>query len=95
MEARDLTLDAISFKESPTKSQLVNTLRDIHKFLSRMGGMMLADESYAISDQPLTTMMNASVQLKAAADMFEAGPNRDGLLQAMPAPPRNPGPRSA
>lgn len=85
MDVKDLQLDAISFSQAPTKSQLVNTLRAIHSFLAKMGGSLLMDESYTIGDQPMGVMLNASVMLKQAADQFDAGPSASGL--AVPQPP--------
>lgn len=87
METKDLSLDAISFKEAPTKTQLVNVLRDIHRFLSRLGGVIIADEQFTIADPAVGAMLNGTIQLRAAADQFEAGPNQAGLVHAMPAPP--------
>jgi hypothetical protein len=83
LQVKDLHLDAIDFSEAPTKTQLVNTLRGIHEFLGRVGGALILDGSYSIADQPLGAMLNASIQLKASADQFEAGPNAAGL--AVPA----------
>jgi hypothetical protein len=83
LEVKDLHLDAISFSEAPTKTQIVNTLRDIHTFLGRIGGALILDGSYSIADQPLGAMFNATIQLKASADQFENGPNAAGL--AVPA----------
>jgi hypothetical protein len=79
MEVRDLHLDEIHFTSAPTKTQLVNTLRDIHKFLGQVGASLIFDGSYTIAEQALGTMFNASIQLKASADQFEAGPNASGL----------------
>lgn len=79
MEVKNLELASISFSEAPTKSQIVNMLRDIHKFLGRVGGALILDESYSIADPPLGAMLNASIQLKASADQFEQGPNAAGL----------------
>lgn len=84
MEVKNLHLDEISFSEAPTKTQLVNLLQDIHKFLGRVGGALILEGSYTIADQPLGQMLNGSIQLKAAADGFEAGPSAAGL--AVPAP---------
>lgn len=86
MEFPDLKLEAINFTTAPTKTQIVNTLRDIHTFLGRMGGVLVADGSYSIADQPLGVMLNASVALKQSADLFEAGPNASGLAVPQPAP---------
>jgi hypothetical protein len=47
MNVPDLHLSEISFKETPTKSQLVNALNDIHTFLGRVGGSIIADGSYS------------------------------------------------
>jgi hypothetical protein len=79
MNVPDLHLSEISFKETPTKSQLVNALRDIQTFLGRVGGSIIADGSYSIADQPVGVLLNASVALKQSADLFEAGPNASGL----------------
>ncbi len=83
MEVKNLELAAVSFTEAPTKTQLVNLLRDIHKLIGRVGGSLLMDESYTIGDQAVGVMLNASVALKQAADLFEQGPNAAGL--AIPA----------
>ena len=79
MDVKDLQLDAISFNQAPTKSQLVNMLRDLHNFIGRVGGSLLMDGSYTIGDQAVGVMLNASVGLKQAADLFEQGPNAAGL----------------
>jgi hypothetical protein len=79
MEVQDLKLEAISFSAAPTKSQLVNMLRDITTFLGRVGGALILDGSYTIAEPPMGAMFNGSIQLKAAADGFEAGPNASGL----------------
>ncbi len=79
MEVKNLELEAISFSDAPTKSQLTNALRDIHNFVGRMGGSLLMDGSYTIGDQAVGVMLNASVMLKQAADLFDAGPNAAGL----------------
>ena len=89
MDVKDLHLDAIDFNQSPTKSQLVNLLRDIHGFLGRVGGSLILDGAYSVADPPLGAMLNATIQLKAAADQFEAGPNASGLAL----PQQAPGPR--
>lgn len=79
MDVKDLKLKEISFNQAPTKSQIVNTLRDMHEFIGRMGGSLLMDGSYTIGDQAVGVMLNASVALKQAADLFDAGPNAAGL----------------
>ena len=89
MEFPDLHLEEFSFSSAPTKTQLVNVLRSMHSFLSRVGGAVIADGQYTIADQALATMLNGSITLKAAADQFEAGPNQQGIVHAMPAPPAN------
>jgi hypothetical protein len=86
MDVKDLELDAISFNQAPTKSQLVNTLRDVSNFLGRIGGALILDGSYSVADPPLGQMLNASIQLKASADAFDAGPNASGLALPQPAP---------
>lgn len=86
MEVKNLELAAISFSEAPTKTQLVNTLRDIHNFLGRVGGSLILDGSYTIADPAMGAMFNASIQLKASADQFEAGPNAAGLAVPQPGP---------
>lgn len=87
MDVKDLHLEEIKFSETPTQTQLIRSIRSIHQFLSRLGGAILTSEMYTIADQPLGVMLNAAVQLKAAADQFEAGPSKTGLVQAVPAPP--------
>jgi hypothetical protein len=84
MELPDLHLDEQTFKDTPTTTQMVNLLRDLHKFLSRCGGMLIASNSYAIGDNPIGAMLNGAIQLKAAADMFEQGPNAAGLAVPQP-----------
>jgi hypothetical protein len=83
---KDLHLPEIAFGQAPTKTQVVNTLRDIFKFINRMGGALILDESYNIGDQAIGQMLNGSIQLRAAADAFEAGPNVAGLAVPQPAP---------
>jgi hypothetical protein len=87
VQVKDLELDKISFSEAPTKTQLTNLLRDIHRFLSQLGGVLIASEAYTIADPPMGAMLNGAIQLKAAADQFEAGASQQNLVHAMPAPP--------
>lgn len=86
MEVPDLHLDAMDFKETPTKTQLVNAIRDTQKFLTRLGGSIIADGSYTIGDPAIGALLNGTIQLRAAADQFEAGPNNSGLAVPQPAP---------
>jgi hypothetical protein len=86
MEVKDLHLDAIDFNQAPTKTQLTNMLRDIHTFIGRVGGALIIAGDYSIADPPMGAMFNGSIQLKAAADQFDAGPNAAGL--AVPQPPQ-------
>ena len=86
MELPDLHLDAIDFKEPPTKTQTINALRDIEKFLTRMGGAIVAEGSYRMGEQSIGTLLNATIQLRAAADAFEQGPNASGLAVPQPGP---------
>jgi hypothetical protein len=64
----------------------VNALRSIHTFLGRVGGALMLDGSYSVADQPMGEMLNASIQLKKAEAMFEAGPNASGLAVPQPGP---------
>lgn len=91
MEFKDLELEAASFKDTPTKTQVVNTLRDIQKFLTRMGGALLVDGSYSLGDESIGVLLNSAVQVRVAADKFEAGPNQSGL--AVPNPNLSRGPQ--
>lgn len=90
MELHDLELEAIKFTEPPTKSQVSNALRDVESFLARLGGIILAEKNplAKIGDPSIGTLLNATTQIRAAADAFENGPNSSGLavpqLQAMP-----------
>jgi hypothetical protein len=86
MDVKDLKLDAISFNQPPTKSQLVNTLRDVSTFLGRVGGALILDGAYSVADPPLGQMLNSAIQLKASADAFDAGPSASGLALPQPAP---------
>ena len=86
MEVKDLKLDEISFSQPPTRTQIVNMLRDIHRFLSRVGGCVIQSEEFTVADQAVGAMLNATIQIKAASDVFEAGPSQQGLVHAMPAP---------
>lgn len=79
MEVKDLHLAEIHFTAPPTKSQLTNALRSIHEFIGKMGGALIIDGSYSIADPPMGAMFNGSIQLKAALDQFEGGPNGAGL----------------
>jgi len=86
MEFPDLKLDEIKFNSAPTKTQMVNLLRDISKFVGDCGAAMILDHSYTIADQPLGMALNAAIQFKAAADAFEGGPNASGLAVPQPVP---------
>lgn len=96
MEFKPLHLDAHDFTDVPTATQLANLLNDTNRFLSKVGGVLLATETNKITDQPVALLMNATIQLKAAADAFEAAASgQSGLVHAMPAPPAGMGPRRA
>jgi hypothetical protein len=86
MEFPDLHLAEIKFNAAPTKTQLTNLLRDISKFLGNVGGALILDGSYTVADPPLGQTLNSAIQLKAAADAFENGPNASGLAVPQPGP---------
>jgi hypothetical protein len=90
LDVKNLELEAISFNQAPTKSQLTNALHDISKFLGRVGGALILDGAYSVADPPLGQMLNASIQIKAAADAFDAGPNSSGLSLPQPVPGQGP-----
>lgn len=79
-----LKLDAIELTDTPTTTQMVNALRDIARFLSKCGGAMLAAEQNNIAEQSIGSMFNGTIQLRAAADFFEKGPNSAGLAVPQP-----------
>jgi hypothetical protein len=80
-----LHLPEQKFTDTPTKTQLSNLLGDLIKFQTRLGGFLLAREDYAITDPSLATLLNATVKLKAAKDLF------DGVSTAnMPQPTGGP-----
>lgn len=79
MEFKDLKLEEISFTTPPTKTQVVNKLRDMHQFLTKMAGALLLDGSYDASDEPVSHLLGSTLQLKMAAEKFDAGPNSSGL----------------
>lgn len=85
MEVPDINLDAISFSNNPTPSQLANAMTSIHKFLSRVGGILTADGSHTSADETVALILNSSTSLKRAADIF--GSNTSGLV--LPLPPAN------
>lgn len=91
MEVKDLKLDEISFKEAPTKSQIVNTLADIEKFLNKMGGSLLMEGTYCMGDPAVGALLNGIMHIRSAKDAFENGPNATGL--ALPQPQPMPMPR--
>lgn len=93
MEFSDLHLDAQDFKEAPTKTQIINLLHDVEKFLARVGAALMLDGSYRIGEQSVGTLLNATIQLRAAADAFEQGPNSTGLAVPQPGPVPIPGRR--
>ena len=86
MNLKDVELEAATFTEPPTKSQLVNVLRNVSQFLSRMGAAVILDGSYAVSDPPLGETLNAATKLKQCAQAFEDGPNASGLALPQPVP---------
>ena len=90
MDVKNLELEAISFNQAPTTSQLVNSLRSISDFLGRVGGALILDGAYTVADPPLGQMLNASIQIKASADAFSAGPNASGLSLPQPVPSQGP-----
>jgi len=75
-----LHLPEQDFNDTPTKTQLSNVLNDIITFQTRLGGFLLARGDYAITDQSLATLLNATVQLKAAKDLFD-GVSTAGMPQ--------------
>ena len=90
MDVKNLELEAISFNQAPTKSQLVHSLRSISNFISDMGASLMLDRSYDVSDPPLGQMLNAAIQLKACAKTFDEGPNSSGLSLPQPVPGQGP-----
>lgn len=86
MEVPDLKLDAISFNAPPTKTQLVNMLRDISKFVNACAASVVLDGSYKPADPPCGSMFNGAHMLNQCADGFEAGPNATGLAVPQPGP---------
>lgn len=90
MQQPDLHLPEVNFTAPPTKSQIVNTLRDIAKFLGQLGGSILHDASYTLGGEDVGALLNATIHVRAAGDKFEAGPNSAGLAvpQQMPGGPQ-------
>lgn len=82
-----LHLPEQDFSDTPTKTQLSNLLGEIITFQTRLGGFLLARGDYAITDPSLATLLNATVQLKAAKDLF------DGVSTANMAQPGGGGPQ--
>ena len=83
----ELHLPEQKFSDTPTKTQLSNLLNDIITFQTRLGGFLLARGDYAITDQSLATLLNATVQLKAAKDLFD-GVSTAGMPQPQPRGPQ-------
>ncbi len=88
MELKDLKLEAVTLTEPPTKTQIINILRDVSQFLTRMGAAVVLDGSYSVSDPPLGETLNAATKLKQCAQAFEDGPNASGLALPQPVPGR-------
>lgn len=90
MDLKDLELDAIKFTNTPTPTQAVNALRDLEKFVSRMGASLVMGGAYRIGDEAPAAIFGAAVHLRAAADKCEQAPNTSGLTlpAQMPGPQR-------
>jgi hypothetical protein len=87
VEFKDLKLEEISFSDrTPTKSQIVNALRSMQAFLSRSISAMILAEEFTYGDPAVAQALGAVVQVKAAADAFENGPNTAGLATPAPRP---------
>ena len=86
MQVPDIHLDAISFSSAPTQSQLINTLRDISKFLNRLGASVILEGMYTAGDPAIGETLNVGTKLRQCADLLENGPSASGLAvpQAMP-----------
>lgn len=82
-----LHLPEHSFNDTPTKTQLDNCLADITTFLNKVCGGYLASGEYSVADQPLGALLNATVQLKGAKELF-AGNSNAGLAIPRPVPER-------
>jgi hypothetical protein len=67
----NLHLPEVSFSDRPTKTQLTNALNDHINFWNKIAGSLLASGDYAVTDQSLATLLNATVQFKAAKDLFD------------------------
>jgi len=86
MKTPDFKFPEQSFNDVPTKTQLVNLCRDLNKFLQVIAASLVINGDYAVNDPPCGGLFNAATQLKACADMFEAGPNSAGLAVPQPGP---------
>lgn len=84
MEVAAIELRAISFDSIPTGSQLSDALNDVHKFLSRVGGILTVDGSLTAANREVANILNASNLIKEAADI--CGRNTSGLVLPMPSP---------
>jgi hypothetical protein len=84
-----LSLPKHEFNDTPTKTQLDNALGDIITFLNKVAGGYLANGEYTVADQPLAALLNATVQLRGAKDLFQN--NTAGLAVPRPGPVSMPG----
>ena len=88
MDLQDLHLDAIDFKEPPTKTQVVNALNNIHLFIAKMGASLLLDSNpiVKLGENSIGLLFNAAIQVRGAADGFDQSPNSAGLSLPQPGP---------
>lgn len=75
MADHTLKLDAIEFRESPTKSQLINALDSIHKFTSECIGSLMVSKEYGAEDVNIHVLINAVSALVAAKNHWNGQSN--------------------
>ena len=66
----NIVLEGQSFTDSPTKTQTINALQSIERFLNQIAGAQLLKQEYLASQPEMQNLLNASVLVKKAAETF-------------------------
>jgi hypothetical protein len=74
--------------DRPTESQIATAFSEIHKFISKVIGGVMAAGDGAAADSRVGSAMNAAILLQQSADLFRgASPVQGAQLRGMPLPP--------
>ena len=70
MDAK-INLEAVSWNEEPTPTQMFNALKGMEDFLSKTSGALLLAGTYSCADPSMVALLNATVTLRLARNGFD------------------------